>query len=579
MPETASLRARRRRLTLAIAGVGAVAWLAFVTVTLVLARGDLRAGLRSVDEAKRNSSPSDLAEGRPIPDLLLAAERFSEGRDRLSQPVLVPARMVPLLGRQLRSVRALSTAAAHIADTGAGAVADVERILSTADPPAGERAALVRRLRDLAAGTERRLDGVGLGPTWGLVPPLAHARADLSRQLVELREGLQKGSAGASAVADLLDGPRRYLLLAANNGEMRAGSGMLLFAGELETGAGNLRLGNLRSVVDIPVPPGTVDLPTDISERWGWLKPNEDWTSLMVSPRFDEMASVAAKMWVAAGNRPVDGVIALDPVTLAALLDATGPVTVGDVTVDGQSAVEELLHGQYLRFSNDEKLERREQLGDIARAAFEAFDAGGWSPTKLAGGLIAAARGRHLLVWSADASARAGWVAAGIDGSLGPESLLVAVLNRGGNKLDQHLPVTARLDLHPSGSDTEGALILDLHNVVPDGEPLYVAGPHPGSGVEKNVYLGILAVSLPGDALEGRVEGVDQLAVAGRDGPTRVVGFQFALAQGEHRTVTVRFRLPGRHGMIRVEPSARVPAVKWTSGRMRWEQGARTLRW
>jgi hypothetical protein len=434
-------------------------------------------------------------------------------------------------------------------------------------------------LGDLAARTDRRLVGLDLGPDRALVGPLGEARDDLARELTNLRTGLRHGTEASATIADLLAGPRRYLVLAANNGEMRAGSGMLLSAGELESEGGRLRLGDLESVANIPVPPG-VALPQDLAERWGWLKPNEDWTSLMVSPRFDAMAPLAAQMWVASGHRPVDGVLAVDPVTLSALLRATGPVTVGDREITSDNVVEELLHGQYFRFSNDEKVQRRDDLGQIANAAFQAFDAGGWSPSLLAGGLVTAARGRHVMAWSARPAEQAGWVAAGIDGGLRPESLLVSVLNRAGIKNDQFLTVSATLDVRQTGTERECTLTIDLRNVIPPDQPSYISGPHPGSGADKDEYLGILTVNLPGDAQEGRFDCVQSLAVAGPDGPTRVIGFQLSLKRGEARSVVARFRLPGGHGAVRVEPTARVPGVTWSYGEERWNDGrTHVLRW
>jgi hypothetical protein len=85
-------------------------------------------------------------------------------------------------------------------------------------------------------------------------------------------------------------------------------------------------------------------------------------------------------------------------------------------------------------------------------------------------------------------------------------------------------------------------------------------------------------VTLPGDAGGARVDGVEALAVAGADGPTRVVGFQLRVDQGQSRTAVVRFTLPGDHGTVRVEPSARVPATTWTGPGDAWtDVTARTI--
>ncbi|MDQ4088788.1 MAG: DUF4012 domain-containing protein [Actinomycetota bacterium] len=559
---------------LALAALVVAGWVVFAAVSALRAGTDLRAAERAVDAARDKSSTSELANGRPIPDLREAQSRFQRAADRTSHPLLLPVHPLPVIGRQLRSVRDLSKAAATISGAGGDALEEVSALLSTADFGPADRAPLVRKLSDLASRTDQRLEGISLGPHRGLIGPLAEAHDELADQLTELRAGLRNGTQAATAVADLLAGPRRYLVLAANNAEMRAGSGMLLSAGELESEGGRLRLGELQTVSDIPVPPG-VPLPADLADRWGWLNPNEDWTSLMLSPRFDAMAPVAAQMWVASGHRPVDGVLVVDPVTLSAFLTATGPVTVGDREVNADNVVEELLHSQYFRFSNDDKVARRDDLGRIARAAFEAFDTGGWSPSRLAGSLVSAARGRHLMLWSARPAEQAGWVAAGVHGGLRPESLMVAVQNRAGTKSDQFLTVAARLDLRPDGDGKEATLTLDLRNVIPRDQPSYISGPHPGSGVGKDEYLGIVALSLPGLAENGRFDGVQSLAVAGPDGPTRVIGFQASLAAGEQRSVVARFRLPGSHGEVHIEPTARIPGVKWTYGEKQWEDGRR----
>src|SRR5207244_8808773 len=143
------------------------------------------------------------------------------------------------------------------------------------------------------------------------------------------------------AVASLLTGPRTYLVLAANNAEMRAGSGMFLSIGELTTSAGSLRLTGMSSVTEVPIPPG-VPVEGDLASRWGFIDPAADWRDLMLSPRFDASAQLATRMWAAAGRGPVDGVLVLDPVALSGILQATGPVQVGPRPIGRFRVVPEL---------------------------------------------------------------------------------------------------------------------------------------------------------------------------------------------------------------------------------------------
>jgi hypothetical protein len=116
-----------------------------------------------------------------------------------------------------------------------------------------------------------------------------------------------------------------------------------------------------------------------------------------------------------------------------------------------------------------------------------------------------------------------------------------------------------------------------METQVPPGEPRYVAGPHPLSGVGEGVYLGILTVTAPGAATNLRLDGVESVAVVGRDGPSQVVGFQFELPRGGQRTVVARFELPGRRGILRVEPSARVPTIAWRSADLKWRDLSQRL--
>jgi hypothetical protein len=466
-----------------------------------------------------------------------------------------------------------------VADIGADSISDARGLLEGKSPTGEARTVLVRDFAELAGRTERRLASIRLGPREALLAPLASRRNELSDRLDELRGGLLRGSIAGRALAQLLAGPRRYLLIAANNSEMRAGSGMFLSLGELETANGALRLGQMTSVNDIEVPPG-IPLEGDYAAHWAWLKPTEDWRNLMLSPRFEVSAALAAQMWTATGHAPVDGVLALDPVTVQAVLAATGPVSVEGATISADNVLEELLYRQYLRFPVDETPERREQLAAIAEATFVALERGGVVLPDLAGGLARAVRGRHLMAWSSRPDEQEAWAAAGVDGGLDSDSLLLSVLNRSGTKLDHFLHVSADLRLDVQEAGTDCTLRVVLENRVPPGQPPYVSGPYRDSGVGEGVYLGILVATLPGAARNGRIDGVDQLGVAGPDGPSRVVGYQLTVGRGESRTMTVRFFLPTRRGALTVEPSARVPGVAWTSGGQHWsDDGSHRLNW
>lgn len=576
-------RRSRRQLVLGGVAVVVVAWAAAVAVALLGAQRDIRDGLDSVRAAQRASSPKELIDGRPLGHLRDSRRAFARAEDRLDSVALKPLRVLPVLGRQLRSVTALAGAAADVTDIGADAVTEARRTLRQPHGTGPERVTLLRDLAALAGDAERRLRNLDLGPSRALVDPLAERRAELVERLDDLRTSLRDGRVVAGGLADLLQGPNRYLVLAANNSEMRAGSGMFLSVGDLAFADGTFALGDFRSSADLylegELPPIT---DADYRDRWGWLNPNREWRNLGASPRFDATAELAARMWATTGGVPVDGVLALDPVAVRAVLRATGPVRVGDREITADNVLDFLLHDQYVGIdsqADQANAGRRELLGLIAKAAVDALQRGGWETATLASELADAARGRHLLAWSAHPERREMWQRARIDARLQEDSLLLSVLNRGGNKLDRFLRVDARMSVRPAGEQTELSVRVDLANTTPAGESLYIAGPYPGSGVGAGDYTGLLSLNVPGFA-GGLTADVEAPAASGGDGPTRVHAVPVVVRRGATKTVTFTFRIAAEKGTIRVEPSGRVPAVHWTAPGQQWtDDEARTVDW
>ncbi|MGI8775857.1 MAG: DUF4012 domain-containing protein [Acidimicrobiales bacterium] len=571
----ADQRSRSARRALVAGGAVLLGWLALAVFTLVGAHHDVDQGVGSIDKARAHADAAAVASGRLLPPLRHARGQFARAQGRVTGPILAPLRVLPFVGRQLSSVSSLAGSATKATDAAISGTIDAQRALAAPPGDIAARSLTARDLAAVAARVDQRLTGLSLGPSQGLLPPLARARNRMAGELDVLRTTLNQGAVGGTALADFLTGPHRYLVFAANNAEMRAGSGMFLSVGELETGPDGIHLGDMRSVTEILLPKDAVPVTGDLADRWGWLSPSVDWRNLMTSPRFEAAAPLAAQMWAALGNRPVDGVLALDPAALSGMLGAFGPVDVGGRRIDQDNVEDELLHGQYLRYPADADVsQRRDELGALARAVFDQLDAGGWSVSRLGSGLARAAGGRHLLLWSAQPAAETAWQTLGVDGALHPDSLLVSVLNRGGNKLDWFLHVSSDISVRSVGRDSEVTVTMHLDNRVPDGEPTEIAGPDIHSGVGAGVYLGIVTVDLPAAARDAHFDGVEDLAVIGPDGPSQVIGFQLDVPQATQRTVIARFRLPGRRGPLRVEPSARIPPVTWTSGPISWSENS-----
>ena len=566
---TTRLRLRRRGLWLGI-GLVVAAWAVVAAIHLVYARIDSMAGRRAGEAANDQVSPDEILDGEPLPELRAARARFAQAHNHLRSPFVAPVRLLPVVGRQVRSADALASAAVKIADTGIEAVTNARVVLDAPHRTGPQRIDVLRRLAEVAASANRNLTGLSLGPSDALIGPIARARDELADDLERTVTGLRRGSAGARAAADLLAGPRRILILAANNAEMRSGSGMFLSAGVMTTDNGTIDVGDLTPTHQLKLAPGLVPLFGDFGDRWGWMNPTQEWRNLGASPRFDVAGPLAARMWEARGGGRVDGVLALDVAALRAILEVIGPVTVNGRRVGDDNVVELLLHEQYVEHAADPNQDpRREELGEIARAVVDAVQDRDWSVADMARELGEAARGRHILAWSRTSDEQEAWESAGVDGAVDPNSVLVGILNRGGNKLDRFLEVDATIDVDAGDSESHVVLRVTLHNPVPTGEPRYVAGPH-DSGLAEGEYGGIVAVTLPGAISGLSVAGYATYAAIGPDGPSYVVAPAVRLVRGATKTLEIRFTLPRGQRSLRIEPSARVPAVPWRFRDERW---------
>jgi hypothetical protein len=570
-----------RRRTRLIVLVVVLAWIVAAGVLLADAARHLMSGRDTASETVDGIQPSSLLSSDVAEPLEEAAADFKTAHDRLNNPVLTPIRLLPVFGRQLRSVDASADSAGEAVQLAADALRRTRAAVTKpiADGPA--RLAVIDELNDAVDEARAGMAKLDLGPDEALIGPVRTVHRDLAERVDDARDALARADGGLTATKKLLAGPSRYLVVAANNAEMRGGSGMWLTGGLLTAENGRLELGEMEQLYRVARPAdgavNVAEVDADLQDNWGWMRPDVEWRSLMASPRFVPSAEVAARMWAATGHGPVDGVLVLDAVGLGNLVAATGPVTIDGRTYDRNGIVRELLHDQYVRYQSSFQSDRREALSEVADAVFDRIDAGTWKADELARQLTDSVRGRHLLLWAADATSQKAWAGAGASGTLQTDSLAVSLLNRGGNKLDWFLRSKAALSTERDGDDRVVTLELTYANTVGEGEPPYISGPWPEAGTVKDEYKGVVAVNLPGFARDITLDGL-ATEIRGDDGPTKLVAGTLRLKRGERATVTVRFRIAA-HDTFVVVPSARFQGTPWTQGSTTWrDDRARTVR-
>lgn len=575
-------RSRSVRVARVVFGLWALAAL----VTLLFGVLGLRDAQRHLGAAQAELSVSDFT-ATATPSARATAKAMGRAHAMFSSPVLAPLKLVPVVGRQLRAVDALTGASESAIEIGIDARSQASRIAGEVPTNGPERLHTLAELRGVVRHSLTKLEKVDLGPSENLVGPIANTRATFAAELNRLGAVLQRADSGSAGLETFLKGPSRYAVFAANNAEMRAGSGMYLFGGTLEVANGELRLGEMKSILDLPPAPDNVALEYDYLRLWGAQAPGSDYRFVNMTPRFPTSGSLLKRMWEASGAGHVDGVLVVDPVAVVELMKVAGNVTVDGRTITPANALSLFLHDQYLETdSSTELAARRDFLGETVRILFGQLNASRARPSTLGTALGAAVAGRHMLAWADSPEVQRGWNALGMDGSLPDRSVMFALQNRGGTKLDyfQRISATAKATVSEDGSTI--AMDFLVINVTPAGEPAYVAGPVPGSYVTTaGTYVGVASINVPGEATNVRLTGGDETAgdhdlVNGPDGNTQVVSKWIQLDRDERVTLRLEFSLPPGVRSLTVMPSARVPSILWHLGTAAWrDTTARTIRW
>ncbi len=565
-------RGGRRRLLVKL-GVASflLIWLSLVVVLGLRTRSSLVRGIDRLETARTGLTVESLIQGDQLPELRAASADFDDAARSSNHWLFTPLRVVPWLGRQIRSVQSLTDSASALADLGVDASERMSSVIGDGSIPPGRRAAVATELGLIADEATRTLDDLDLGPPNDLVRPLQAGRDDVARSIASLRTTLVDVGVGATGVARFLDGPSRYLLLAAHNGEMRSGTGMFLSAGVVSVADGGFDVADMSSTTDLRLPPGAVALPTDLDALWGWAGPGQEWRNLAMSPDFPVTASLATEMWRARTGETLDGVMVVDVAALQGLVNVLGSVQLSDQTLTKDNVTNFLMVEQYRDILLGQEFEaktgaRRDRLKELAQAAVSGLDDSDWEISQMIDVVLTAIRGRHILLWSNRADEQASWAAAGADGALAANSMMVSLISQGGTKVDQWIDVRPVVRRAPTKSGVDEVTVtVTLTNNTPNGLPWYVSGPSrredSNAGVEEGAYAGIVSLTLPGAAAGVRMVGDPEL-VAGSDGPTQVIARRITLQRGESGTVVVQFALP-RGVPLEVLPSAKLPTTLW----------------
>lgn len=520
---------RSRSRVAAVAGGLALVLVAPYGLTAARAAPVLTAGVRSARQgmaAAGDGSPACVA------GLLSSASRdLHEARRQLREWWGRPVGIVPVVAAHARALNELTGAAAGIAAPAAEAarLAAAPVVVTPGRPV--DVAALARLQRPLDATVAAMAAAVKVVARVRSPLLLPSAGRRLDRAGDELGRMLRRGRGVAQLVRAARamlggGGPRRYFVAIENPAEQRASGGIIGVYAELTVTDGHMaieRLGRNEDFVGSPaaaLAAGQPVGPPDFQARYRGFGPERYFLNAPLSPDFPTVATVVEDLYPRLGGHAVDGVISVDPIALAALLEFTGPVPVPGwpEPLTAANAATILLHDQYVDLAGEA---RDAFLLGAAQAIFARLSSTPVpSPHALVRALAPAVRAKHLLVHSARPGEQLALESAGLAGAIAPvrgDFLQVVTQNSGQNKIDwfQRRDVSYHAAYDPVTGMVRSRLQVRLTNAAPaEGLPGYIIGGPGfpvGAGQARSwvsVYspLGLDGATLDGAAVAPKAE-------------------------------------------------------------------------
>ena len=443
----------------------------------------------------------------------------------------------------------------------------IDKVLQDAGGDPAQRVTLLDTVLDeldRIEGVVAELDGRAGG---SLVRPLASARHELVDELDHAPQRLDEARFYVEGLRRLLVGPSRYLVLAANNAEMRGGAGMPLSGGVASIANGDIEFGEFQQLAYQRVGQPPVEYPKSWESTYYRWRFGRSYPETAVSPNFPVTGPMYQVMGESLGFGHVDGVLEVDAVALRKLLEVIGPVELDGVTYDASNVEQKILNESYLEFDTiGERDQRVSVQANLAKAIFEAFKAREVPIADLAFALREAARGRHLLAHSDDRAVQELWESVGADGSLPPTGLMVAVENIGGNKLDWFVQPSVVVNVLPEitgGWKARVTVAIENPTPPPDQISAYVQGDIEGRPQRHGAHHALVAVYMPRAARGVRTLDVP-FTEEGRDPPLVMAAKRIDIPQGETVRVAMEFSLPPEWFGALILPSGRVRPVQYT---------------
>ncbi len=338
-------------------------------------------------------------------------------------------------------------------------------------------------------------------PSAGLISQLAHERNHFNSLITKADTELYNAVNTLNTVVAFCgqDKPQTYLIVGENNSEMRDQGTPLSFA-LMTIYKGNFTITKPTTIANLTLKePINFQLPQGTQAVFGELQPTQLWQSTNATANFNLTGQIMSKMYQQATGTPIDGVIALDVVTLAKLLTLTGPVNIPTIptTITSSNLETIVLHDLYNSVPANDQQFRRDEVANIAVAVLNKLsNNSNANVVTLAKDLAEETKGRHLLIWTKNTSEEN---VINFDGFGGNPSYKdanrtfhLAVENATATKMDYYITVSAdyNIQLTESGTAVVNTAVTITNNAPVNAKPSYQLGPDYINSFAPGEYVG-----------------------------------------------------------------------------------------
>ncbi|MHA7281114.1 DUF4012 domain-containing protein [Arthrobacter sp. MDT2-2] len=397
----------------------------------------------------------------------------TDARAAGTDPLWKVAGILPLVGANFSAISEVTVSADDVVNRAVAPMLDKVETLDwdaltpsdgrvNVEPLAGIAPTLASAANTIQLSYDR-LDGIDRTM---LLPQVAGPLQQAVGELDDVRAPLNSASRAAQLLPAMMgaDGPRNYLVLVQNSAEIRATGGISGALAVITADDGRIALTDQGSSSEM----GKFDPPVEVDaeqERIYSYRMGAYMQSVNLTPDFPTAARTARTMWEQRHEgSPIDGVIALDPVVLANILRATGPVQLGTfddpevnallaetelpTALDSSNVVPTLLSDVYAQI--EEPALQDEYFAAVAGKVFSALAGGQGDSEQLVEALVTSSDQGRLYLWSAapaeqELIARTGIAGAATGPLAGGASFGVYFNDGTGAKMDYYVRRTVQL--------------------------------------------------------------------------------------------------------------------------------------